>query len=118
MITDFQNAIFDEQTRKILAVLAKMKLDIDDYKKRENANQSFIEQREKTLSALLEYITFIVPEQIDHLTEINTEAYNTGYNTGYEAAENKYVWKPNKLDKENFRTFEILRLKAEMPELF
>lgn len=118
MRSNIEKSIFEAKTDTIMSVLAKMKIDVDQYKQKENPNEKYIKKSEAIINALLEYITQTVPEQIENLETQAKQNYTTGYKKGCEETTKIYVWQPEPLDKENFRTQRILELKKEMPHLF
>ncbi len=103
-MVDFSEILFEEQTKKTLAVLAKMKMDLDEYAKKDNAIPSIIQQREKTILILFEYINKIVPARIAEIESTKHTQFQAGYNEGFSTAESKYVYKPDPfLQREDFR---------------
>ncbi|HMV15860.1 MAG TPA: hypothetical protein PK628_04860 [Chitinophagales bacterium] len=118
MNPNYNQIEFKEYERRMMAVLAKMKIDLDEYKKKENANAAYIQRNENILKHLLEYVAEIVPEYIEILEQQNKNSYRAGYNAGAADAEKKYTWKPDMQDKENFRTYWTLEQNKILPNLY
>lgn len=119
MQINYSQIEFEQHTNKVLAVLAKMKIDLDEYKKKENASDIYIQQRERILKSILEFITEIVPEYVEILEQKNKQEFSKGYETGFTDAEKKYTWKPQPfLQPDEYRTWWILEQKKLLPHLF
>lgn len=119
MQTDFKGIEFAEHTKIVLSVLAKMKIDLDTYKTKENSNILYVEKSQKIINTLLAYITEITPNYITHLGQSNNTKFSEGYNSGFADAENKYTWKPDKnINREDFRLQWNLKQKDLLPHLF
>lgn len=96
MRSEFQPVLFEEQTKNVLAVIAKMKIDLENYAKNEKAIPTVLAQRERIIILLLDYITNIVPEHITFLEKKINTVYDNGYKSGIEDTEKKYVASPDR----------------------
>jgi hypothetical protein len=109
---------FEAAAEKAMQVLARMKVELDAYRLKENANQEFISRREEIIASLVQYVDVCTTTFTNMRQQVELE-----YNRGYEAAVKKYSvyggYDPlNPEHKEQIRASSVLRAIETQPDLF
>lgn len=104
------------QTEVIEQVISRMRLNINKYAERQNANQDYVTAQKEIITKLYNYLQNTISLVNEYEQEISKE-YNRGFNACKEREANK--GKPNRFyDREAARYYSINKLKTEMPNLF
>jgi hypothetical protein len=116
MTTEIIKIDFEENSKSFLKLLAKMKMDLQEYALKETANKKTVEIKTEQINKM--YLFYSAAKNaINALENENKTQFSNGFLAGEKKTKKQYPHR-RETDKETARYNSILQLEQKMPHLF